>query len=201
MNPGNRVLQEPNDEPACVLLEQIQAARGNESDAGDPPKNDGEATLARDDVAKGLKLILEGIEILQQSFSNRNFTIDGRLVGDIGEIIAAAEFDITLDEISQAHHDGKTSDGRRVQIKATFKDSLTFRSVPDYYLGLKLDWDGTHEVIFNGPGHVISDFYQHRRGIGKQLLSFPLTKLRELSASIAEVHRIPRRSPEGYNGH
>ena len=45
----------------------------------------------------------------------------------------------------------------------------------------KLNWDGTHEVIFNGPGHVISDFYQHRQDIiGKQLLSFPLTKLREL---------------------
>ena len=154
---------------------------------------DWEVIMARDDVARGLKLILEGIGILQQSFSNRNFTIDGRLVGDIGEIIAAAEFDISLDGTSQARHDGETSDGRRVQIKATFKDSLTFRSVPDYYLGLKLNWDGTHEVIFNGPGHVISEFYQHRRGIGKQLLSFPLTKLGELSASITDDRRIPRR--------
>jgi hypothetical protein len=150
--------------------------------------------LAQTNIAKGLKLILEGIGILQASFSNRQFTIDGRLVGDIGEIIAAAEFDIKLDETSQSRHDGETTDGRKVQIKATFKDSLTFRSIPDYYLGLKLSWDGTHEVIFNGPGHVISDHYGHRQGIGQQLLSFPLTKLRELSATVPNSNRIPRRS-------
>jgi hypothetical protein len=150
--------------------------------------------LAQKNVARGLKLILEGIGILQQSFSNRKFTIDGRLVGDIGEIIAAAEFDVKLDETSRSRHDGETSDGRKVQIKATFKDSLTFRSIPDYYLGLKLNWDGTHEVIFNGPGHVISDHYRKRKGVGEQLLSFPLAKLRELSATIPDGGRIPLRS-------
>jgi hypothetical protein len=149
--------------------------------------------MAQQNIAKGLKLILEGIGILQESFSNRKFTIDGRLVGDIGEIIAAAEFDVTLDETSQSRHDGQTSDGRKVQVKATFKDSLTFRSIPDYYLGMKLNWDGTHEIIFNGPGHVISDHYGHRKGIGEELLSFPLAKLRELSATVSDKDRIPRR--------
>jgi hypothetical protein len=135
-------------------------------------------SVMQEDIAKGLKLILQGIGILQKSFSNRKFTIDGRLVGDIGEVIAAAEFDVRLDETSQSRHDGETSDGR----------------VPDYYLGLKLNWDGTHEVVFNGPGHVISDYYRHRQGIGEQLLSFPLVKLRELSASVADKDRIPRRA-------
>jgi len=88
--------------------------------------------MARQNIAKGLKLILEGIGILQESFSNRKFTIDGRLVGDIGEIIAAAEFDVRLDEISRSRHDGETTDGRKVQIKATFKNSLTFTTIPDY---------------------------------------------------------------------
>ncbi len=149
--------------------------------------------MARQNIAKGLKLILEGIGILQESFSNRKFTIDGRLVGDIGEIIAAAEFDVRLDEISRSRHDGETTDGRKVQIKATFKNSLTFTTIPDYYLGLKLERDGTHEVVFNGPGHVISDYYHKRQGIGARQLSFPLTKLRELSATIAESDRIPSR--------
>jgi len=149
--------------------------------------------MVQQNVAKGLKLILEGIGLLQQSFSNRKFTIDGRLVGDIGEIIAAAEFDIKLDETSQSRHDGETTDGRKVQIKATFKDSLTFSSIPDYYLGLKLNWDGSHDVIFNGPGHVISDYYKHRRGIGEQLLSFPLAKLKMLSTAVSDCDRVPRR--------
>jgi hypothetical protein len=69
--------------------------------------------------------------------------------------------------------------------------------VPDYYLGLRLNWDGTHEVIFNGPGRIISDHYGHRKGIGKELLSFPLTKLRDLSAAVADGDRIPRRMERG----
>src|ERR1019366_3610490 len=108
-------------------------------------------------VAEGLASIFHGIGLLQKSFSNRRFTIDGRLVGDIGEIIAAAEFDIVLDETSRARHDGVSSDGKKIQIKATFQDHLTFRLLPDYYLGLKLSRNGSHEVIFNGPGQVIYD--------------------------------------------
>jgi hypothetical protein len=133
-------------------------------------------TVTQKDIASGLKLILKGIGILQASFSNRKFTIDGRLVGDIGEVIAAAEFDVRSDETSRSRHDGETSDGRKVQIKATFKDSLTFRSIPDYYLGLKLNWDGSHEVVSNGPGHVISDHYGHRQGIGGRICSLSLLR-------------------------
>lgn len=57
----------------------------------------------------------------------------GRLVGDIGEVIAELEYDLTLHGVSQPTHDAITADNRNVQIKATFKDSLTFRKVPDYY--------------------------------------------------------------------
>jgi hypothetical protein len=54
-----------------------------------------------DHIAEALRSIFHGISLLQGSFSNRQFTIDGQLVGDIGEIIAAAEFDIVLDDISR----------------------------------------------------------------------------------------------------
>ena len=99
----------------------------------------------------------------------------------------------TLDETSQATHDGVTSNGRRVQIKATFKDSLTFRTEPDYYLGLRLFREGGHEVIFNGPGQVIREAFGHRKGFGKALLSFPNSRLRGLSKKVREEDRIPRR--------
>lgn len=146
-----------------------------------------------DQIAEALRSIFHGIELLQQSFSNRQFTIDGRLVGDIGEIIAAAQFDIILDETSQAKHDGVTSDGSKVQIKATFKESLTFGTVPDYYLGLRLFRDGRHEIVFNGPGRIISEAFKHRVGIGRSLLSFPISRLRQLSATVPEAERISRR--------
>lgn len=149
--------------------------------------------LANDKVAEGLKLILNGIELLQKSFEHRKFTVDGRLVGDIGEIIAEAEFELKLDNVSRPIHDARA--GRRdVQIKATFKDHLALRSVPDYLIGLKLNWDGTHEVVFNGPGAALIPTYGHRKGFGSKQLSLPLTKLRQISATIPNSRRIKSRT-------
>jgi len=125
-------------------------------------------------ISEALGLVFSGIERLIGEFPNRRFTIDGRLVGDIGEVIAALEYDLVLDEVSRAKHDGIAVGKRHVQIKATFRDELTFKTVPDYYLGIKLYRDGRHEEVFNGPGKIIAERYEHRKGIGKQLLSFPV---------------------------
>lgn len=147
----------------------------------------------RQDINEALALIFQGIARLQKAFPNRAFTIDGRLVGDIGEVIAALEYDVTLDDVQQPDHDARTPDGRRVQIKATFKDSLTFKTLPEYYLGFKLYPDGRHEEVFNGPGHIILERYDMRKGIGVQLLSFPITELRRLSEKVPATERVQRR--------
>lgn len=149
-------------------------------------------------IADGLASIFSGIEHLKRAFPKKRFTIDGRLVGDIGEVIASSDFDIELFDHQVPGHDGYTSDDRLVQIKATFKKSLTFSVVPDYYLGLKLNEDGSYEVVYNGPGEPIAQRYAHRKGIGKQLLSFPISELRKLSAEVKECERIPKR--KGQNG-
>lgn len=143
-------------------------------------------------INQALTLIFEGISQLLKTFPNRKFTIDGRLVGDIGEVIADLEYDLTLHETSQPDHDATSSDGRNVQIKATFKDQLTFKTVPDYYLGFKLFEDGRFEEIYNGPGDIIYKRYSHRKGIGKQLLSFPISVLRDLSKQVTPDKRIPK---------
>lgn len=151
--------------------------------------------MTRAAITEGLRLIFQGIGHLEEAFPHRAFTIDGRLVGDVGEVIAALEYDVVLHDVSQAKHDAVTSDGRRnVQIKATFKDSLTFRSVPDYYLGFKLYPDGRHEEVFNGPGQIIFDRYAARKGVGVALLSFPIAELRKLSDKIEDDDRIPKRN-------
>ena len=74
---------------------------------------------------------------LQKRFPHKKFTLDGRLVGDLGEIVAEKKYDIKLHEKVEKHYDGLTSDGKKVQIKVTFKEHLTFNHCPDYYLGLK----------------------------------------------------------------
>jgi hypothetical protein len=147
-------------------------------------------------IAHGLALIFQGIAHLNSGFSHRNFTIDGRLVGDIGEVVAGINYELVLDTKSRKGYDAKTRDGRDVQIKATFKNSLTFRHTPELYLGFKLNRDGTFEEVFNGPGQLIYDHFAKRKGIGTDLLSFPLAELRALSLKVPNEIRIPRRSAE-----
>ena len=146
-------------------------------------------------IKQALENIFTGISALESAFRshNKKFTIDGRLVGDIGEVIATLYYDIQLYPKSQPRHDGYCSDGRTVQIKATFKDSLTFGKLPDYYLGLKIFPDGEYKEIYNGPGQPIFDLYAHRSGIGEKLLSFPIGDLQMLSNKVSPADRIPMR--------
>jgi hypothetical protein len=146
-------------------------------------------------IREALELIFAGIRKLSETFPERAFTIDGRLVGDLGEVIATLEYEVKLHDVIRPDHDADTLDGRQVQIKATFKNALTFKVTPECYLGFKLYENGEYEEVYNGPGHLIFDRYKHRKGIGQTLLSFPVSELRAISSTIPEEQRIPRRSP------
>ena len=136
----------------------------------------------------------ESVEMLKITFPSKKdgFTLDGRLVGDIGEVIAEELFQIKLHEKLQHHYDAVTTykPELKVQIKATFKESLTFNHAPEYYIAIKLFANGDYKVIYNGPGKYISEAYKHRKGIGTQLLSFPIKKIEEISARISEHEKI-----------
>ena len=145
------------------------------------------------EIKKALFLIFTGIKLLKTKYPNREFTIDGRLVGDIGEILAAENYDIELDLKSQPKHDGTMIDGKRVQIKATFKDKLTIKEIPDYYLGFKINKDGTFEEIYNGPAKKIIEKFSTRSGFGNKLINLPNSILKKLSSEIEEKDRIKRK--------
>jgi hypothetical protein len=148
---------------------------------------------AHEIIQDALTKIFAGIHQLKQALPGKAFTIDGRLVGDIGEALVQRDYDVTLYENLAKHYDGETPDGRKVQIKATFKDKLTFRKTSDYYIGIKIFEDGTYEEIFNGPGQIIADAYAHRKGFGEQLLLFPNARLKALNATVKPEDRIPAR--------
>ena len=150
-------------------------------------------TTAQTTIEEALASIFQGIERLREAFPSRRFTIDGRLVGDIGEVIAQLEYELTLDRVSMPDHDARMRNGRRVQIKATFKDSLTFTTCPEYYLGFKLHRDGRSEEVFNGPGKLIQEKFSYRKNIGERQISIPITGLRALSHQVDVADRVPRR--------
>ena len=147
----------------------------------------------KNQIETALRSIQDGIEMLKLLFPGKEFTMDGRLVGDIGEALVEKHYDVRLYDRLVPVHDGETTDGRKVQIKATFKNRLTFTKTPDFYLGIKLSNDGTFEEIYNGPGKVISDHYSHRKGVGEKQLSFPTKRLKALSLKVSASDRIPKK--------
>ena len=144
-------------------------------------------------IVEALTLIFEGIARLKKAFPNREFTIDGRLVGDIGEVIAALEYDVVLDKVCQPDHDATAPNGRRLQIKATFKG---LAHVQDHLRSTTSASNclltGDTKKFSTAPAGSSMSASRHRKGIGVQLLSFPNKDLKALSREVPAHERIPK---------
>ena len=129
-----------------------------------------------------VRRLLNIVSQMQKDYPQKKFTLDGRLVGDIGEVLAAEKYFIELNEGLTKHHDAICTDGtkRRVQIKSTMKESLTFPCdhVPDYLLGIKIHKDGSIEEIYNGPGNKIKDKLSGRQITKTNLFSISNSTLK-----------------------
>ncbi len=84
---------------------------------------------------------------LEKLFDGRSFTLDGHLVGSIGEIVAAFLFDLELTRSSTAGHDARARDGRRVEIKLTQGRTIGLRSCPR-----PSRWTARNPSRSSGPG-------------------------------------------------
>ncbi|MCV0427642.1 MAG: hypothetical protein K5905_19480 [Roseibium sp.] len=122
------------------------------------------------------------------------YTLDGNLVGDIGEALAVELFGITLvDSKSHPGIDGYSIDKRSVQIKATGSGyGPAFRPVEqraDHLIFFDLDFDRCRGTVFyNGPERpVVATLPADWKG--QRMVS--RKKLAELDANIADSDRLP----------
>ncbi len=92
----------------------------------------------------------EGLEAL---FPGRKFTLDGHLVGSIGEVVAAYVFDLDLNPASTLGHDAKATDGRAVEIKFTQGTGVAIRHEPEHLIVLHRPWRSTarHGLLHRNP--------------------------------------------------
>ena len=126
---------------------------------------------------------------LEDLYPGRHFTLDGHLVGSLGEVYAAERYGLKLLEASSPVHDAKTSSGRRlVQIKTTQRDKVGISERPDYLIVLRLAEDGSFEEVYNGPGQPAWDAAGKRAKNGQRFIS--LAKLRDLAKSVPARKRI-----------
>ena len=146
-------------------------------------------------VPDAVKQMLAIVERLCVAYPKKRFTLDGRLVGDLGEVLVEDAYDLTLYEDMKKHHDAECPDGRCVQIKATMKKSLTFPAdhVPLYYLGVQIAPDGSFTEIFNGPGAIAWEAVKDRKMPKNNLFSIQIATLKNLQEKVAPEDRIPRK--------
>lgn len=148
-------------------------------------------------IPNAVKQLLAIVDLLRESYKNnkKRFTLDGRLVGDIGEVLAEEAYDIKLFEDQQKHHDAMASDGRLVQIKATMQKNLTFPvdHIPLYYIGIQVHSDGTFTEVFNGPGALAWESVKNRKPTKTNLHSVSVSALIKLNKKVEPTDRIPKR--------
>ncbi len=128
---------------------------------------------------------------LHADFPEWNFTLDGNLVGDIGEAYAKAHFSLEKIDGNSKAHDFKAPDGRCVQVKMTQKKTLGLGlSDPsfDYFIALYLGEDGDIHVIYNGKGSRV-----YERPGQSPRKSIPVRKLKELDEQVDRSEIIPRK--------
>ena len=146
-------------------------------------------------IPEAVRQMLGIVEQLCAAYPKKRFTLDGRLVGDIGEVLVEDAYELELFEDIKKHHDAECADGRLVQIKATMKKSLTFPAdhVPNYYLGVQIHPDGSFTEIFNGPGAIAWATVKGRAAPKTNLFSVPIASLRRVQTRVAEGDKIPLR--------
>jgi hypothetical protein len=134
-------------------------------------------------------------DILNAEFASdgRRFTLDGHLLGSIGEVLAAFAFDLRLERPSKKGHDARTKGGKRVQIKLTAVDSgIALYSRPDFLIALHLT-DGGIETIYNGPGAIVWKSCGKRQKNGQRRIS--LGRLRHLNETVTSAVPVVRPLP------
>lgn len=91
---------------------------------------------------------------LEKMYPGRSFTLDGHLLGSIGEVYAAERYNLSLLKTGAEKHDACSPDGKMIQIKITQTERVSIYSEPDYLIVLKMNYDGTIEEVYNGKGRI-----------------------------------------------
>ena len=136
-----------------------------------------------------LSRLFSCVSELEKKYNDRKFTLDGHLLGSIGEVVAKEYYGIILLGQSQKVHDGEL-DGLYVQIKITQRDRIDIAEKPKHLLVLFLDSkEKKFYEVYNGSGDRAWTLIGKRNG---NFYSISIRKLNKLNNdSIDADGRIP----------
>jgi len=134
------------------------------------------------------------VHALNRIYPNRPFTLDGHLVGSIGEVVAADTYGLILEKCSNEGFDAKTHDGKTVEIKLTAGESVAVSSspnTPDLLIVLKLHPNTGFEEVYNGQFPL--DLWRSKKASKRQVVSLRLSELRKLNPKLLrEKHPLEK---------
>ncbi|MEX2282390.1 MAG: hypothetical protein WEE89_07895 [Gemmatimonadota bacterium] len=144
--------------------------------------------VSGDSVLTHVRKLLESVRALEALYPGRSFTLDGHLVGSIGEVLAAELYGLKLLPASSSCHDGVCPTGREVQVKLTQRERVGLYEEPRFLVVLQIDSSGQLREIYNGPGPGAWNAAGPRQKNGQRSIS--LSRLKGLNKHVAEVDRI-----------
>ena len=138
-------------------------------------------------IRNKVQRLIDVVNELENDFPGRHFTLDGHLVGSIGEVMAAYYYGINLYRASEKRHDGEV-DGRMVQIKITQQDNIVINGEPDYLIVMYLTKSGDVYEVYNGPGR--EPWYSGTKEDNHNNKHMMVNKLMEFDARVSPNDRI-----------
>ena len=139
-----------------------------------------------------VRTLLDNVNALETMFPGRHFTLDGHLVGSVGEVAAAYHYGIELFPPSTERHDGFVGD-RNVQIKITQTENVLIGEEPEYLIVLYLARTGNIYEVYNGPGIIPWETPDKPDKHG--YMHFRVNKLLSLDKEIKPEERIAAVNP------
>lgn len=136
--------------------------------------------------------IYEAVARLSALYPERKFTLDGHLVGSIGEVVAAAAFGLRLHPNSHPSHDAYNEDGN-VQIKMTAGRKVAMYDTCERLIVLRIVTPTTAEVVYDGPGDAAWEAAGKRQKNGQKTIS--LSELRSIGSRIDASGRMVALQP------
>lgn len=146
------------------------------------------SNLTEKSMAEIIQNLFGTVFELENRYPGRKFSIDGHLLGSIGEVIVAEHYGLTLLKNSSEKHDAVDKRKRLVQIKATQINRIAISSEPDYLIVIQISPNGDWTEIYNGLGSRVWNNAGKMQKNGQRPIS--IAKLKTLMECVKDDEKI-----------
>ena len=144
-----------------------------------------------------IKTLMQIVSELNAQYPKKAFTLDGRLVGDIGEVIAEDNYMLELyDKVEKKYDAVSLIDNKRIQIKATMKNAVGYPRDyhPERLLAVMVKEDGNFVELYNGETTPLISYMDTRtKNPNYNCVMITIGILEKLNKLVDNNTRIQRR--------